>query len=115
MKVAKASTKAGDKIVGVGIRRYGGKAFRYANGIWVEQGMNLPKEYETKTVVFLSDEYDALSKDATIASWLAAGAQVTFFHDGVLYRNVMAGYAHIHVDGAPGWAAFLARFWRGID
>ena len=78
------------KVVGVGIRRLGGKSFRYAKGIWVQQNMDLPAKYETKTVVFLSDEYDALSKDATIARWLAAGTQVTFFHDGVLYRVVEA-------------------------
>ncbi|MBF0424409.1 MAG: cobyrinate a,c-diamide synthase [Magnetococcales bacterium] len=33
-------------------------------------------------------------------------------HDGMLYRNVLASYAHIHVVGAPAWAEHLARFWR---
>lgn len=25
--------------------------------------------------------------------------------DGLVYRNVLAGYTHLHCDGAPGWAA----------
>ncbi|MBF0160825.1 MAG: cobyrinate a,c-diamide synthase [Magnetococcales bacterium] len=33
-------------------------------------------------------------------------------HDGLLFRNVLASYAHIHADAAPGWARFLAGFWR---
>ncbi len=32
--------------------------------------------------------------------------------DGLLYRNIFASYAHIHTDGAPGWANFLRRFWQ---
>ncbi len=32
--------------------------------------------------------------------------------DGLLYRNIFASYAHIHTDGAPGWADFLRRFWQ---
>lgn len=31
--------------------------------------------------------------------------------DGLLYRNILACYAHIHAHGAPGWAEFLADFW----
>ncbi|MBF0462417.1 MAG: cobyrinic acid a,c-diamide synthase, partial [Magnetococcales bacterium] len=33
-------------------------------------------------------------------------------HDGLLFRHVLASYAHIHADAAPGWAEFLAGFWR---
>lgn len=32
--------------------------------------------------------------------------------DGVVHHNVLASYAHIHTLGAPGWAEFLAGFWR---
>ncbi|HAT50145.1 MAG: cobyrinate a,c-diamide synthase [Nitrospirae bacterium] len=33
-------------------------------------------------------------------------------HDGLIYRNVLASYAHFHAAGSPGWAPFLARFWK---
>ena len=33
-------------------------------------------------------------------------------HDGLLFHNVLASYAHIHADGAPGWASFLAKHWK---
>jgi cobyrinic acid a,c-diamide synthase len=33
-------------------------------------------------------------------------------HDGILYKNVFASYAHIHAAGENGWARFLADFWR---
>lgn len=32
--------------------------------------------------------------------------------DGLIYRNVLASYAHFHAAGSPGWAAFLAKFWK---
>ncbi|MBF0273025.1 MAG: cobyrinate a,c-diamide synthase [Magnetococcales bacterium] len=32
--------------------------------------------------------------------------------DGMVYRNILACYAHVHAQGAPGWAEFLADFWR---
>ncbi|MBF0427718.1 MAG: cobyrinate a,c-diamide synthase [Magnetococcales bacterium] len=33
-------------------------------------------------------------------------------YDGLLYQNILACYAHFHAQGAPGWADFLAEFWR---
>ena len=30
-------------------------------------------------------------------------------HDGLIYRNVLAGYSHIHALAAPGWAENLVR------
>lgn len=33
--------------------------------------------------------------------------------DGILFRNILASYAHVHADGAAGWAHFLAGFWKG--
>ncbi|NGZ07257.1 MAG: cobyrinate a,c-diamide synthase [Magnetococcales bacterium] len=32
-------------------------------------------------------------------------------HDGLVYRNILACYAHMHAQGTPGWADFLANFW----
>ncbi|MBF0212953.1 MAG: cobyrinate a,c-diamide synthase [Magnetococcales bacterium] len=33
-------------------------------------------------------------------------------HDGLIYRRILACYAHVHAEGSPGWAEFLADFWR---
>ncbi|MBF0296470.1 MAG: cobyrinate a,c-diamide synthase [Magnetococcales bacterium] len=33
--------------------------------------------------------------------------------DGLLYRNILACYAHFHALSAEGWAGFLADFWAG--
>ncbi|OSM05343.1 cobyrinate a,c-diamide synthase [Magnetofaba australis] len=54
-----------------------------------------------------------MGEGARYAYRVARGAGIDGVHDGVIFRNVLAGYAHIHVDGAPGWAEFLADFWRG--
>ncbi|MEO5378978.1 MAG: hydrogenobyrinic acid a,c-diamide synthase (glutamine-hydrolyzing) [Magnetococcus sp. DMHC-6] len=32
--------------------------------------------------------------------------------DGLLFRNILASYAHIHADASPDWANFLAHFWQ---
>nr|CAX84125.1 Cobyrinate a,c-diamide synthase / hydrogenobyrinic acid a,c-diamide synthase (Glutamine-hydrolysing) [uncultured bacterium] len=32
--------------------------------------------------------------------------------DGVVHGSVWASYAHLHADGAPGWAVAAAEFWR---
>lgn len=33
--------------------------------------------------------------------------------DGLVYRNVVAGYTHLHADGCPGWAEGLVSAARG--
>jgi cobyrinic acid a,c-diamide synthase len=36
-------------------------------------------------------------------------------HDGIVYRNVLASYTHLHIGGAPDWATGLvhrAQFYR---
>jgi len=33
-------------------------------------------------------------------------------HDGILYRNVLASYAHLHCEAAPGWADRLTALAR---
>ncbi|MBF0626869.1 MAG: cobyrinate a,c-diamide synthase [Magnetococcales bacterium] len=40
------------------------------------------------------------------------GHGVDGVRDGLMYRNILACYAHLHAQGAPGWADFLAGFWR---
>ncbi|WP_420904978.1 cobyrinate a,c-diamide synthase [Candidatus Magnetaquiglobus chichijimensis] len=35
--------------------------------------------------------------------------------DGLTFRNILACYAHLHAQGSPGWAAFLADFWRATS
>jgi cobyrinic acid a,c-diamide synthase len=53
----------------------------------------------------------ALSDDVRYAYRVRRGSGVDGVHDGLVYRKVLASYAHIHAVGAPGWANFLARFW----
>ncbi len=36
-------------------------------------------------------------------------------HDGILYKNVLASYTHLHNAGAPGWAERFISFVRDID
>lgn len=44
---------------------------------------------------------------------LIRGHGVDGQQDGILFRNILASYAHVHADGAAGWARFLAGFWKG--
>jgi cobyrinic acid a,c-diamide synthase len=37
------------------------------------------------------------------------GAGISKDKDGILYKNVLATYMHIHAIGTPGWAAALVR------
>jgi len=50
--------------------------------------------------------------DVRFAFRVTRGTGVDGRHDGLIYRNCLAGYAHFHAAGHPGWAEFLARFWR---
>jgi cobyrinic acid a,c-diamide synthase len=40
---------------------------------------------------------------------LARGNGMGNSRDGLVYRNVLASYTHLHVGGAPGWAEALVR------
>jgi cobyrinic acid a,c-diamide synthase len=40
---------------------------------------------------------------------LSRGNGIGENRDGIVYRNVLASYTHLHSGGAPGWAAGLAR------
>ncbi|MBF0153735.1 MAG: cobyrinate a,c-diamide synthase [Magnetococcales bacterium] len=53
-----------------------------------------------------------IGKGVRYAYRVRRGTGIDGHHDGMLYRNTLASYAHIHVAGAPAWAEFLARFWR---
>ncbi|MDH3590282.1 MAG: VIT and VWA domain-containing protein [Planctomycetota bacterium] len=79
---------SGGKYAGVGVKRVAGKSFRYVKGVWEQQAVKLPENYRTVTVKFLSDEYDELMKNPVLARWLAVGAKVRFFHEGVMYQIV---------------------------
>ncbi|MEO5333075.1 MAG: cobyrinate a,c-diamide synthase [Magnetococcus sp. YQC-5] len=52
-----------------------------------------------------------MDHDIRFAFRVRRGFGVDGIHDGILYRNILACYAHIHADGASGWAEFLAHFW----
>ncbi len=43
----------------------------------------------------------------TLAYRLARGAGLGNQQDGLIYRNVLASYTHLHADGSPGWAEGL--------
>jgi cobyrinic acid a,c-diamide synthase len=45
--------------------------------------------------------------DLPSAYHLARGNGVGSSRDGVIYRNVLASYTHLHAAGSPGWAAGL--------
>jgi hypothetical protein len=53
--------------------------------------------------------------DAPSAYQLSRGKGIGDSHDGILYRNVLASYTHLHSGGAPEWAKGLvdrARLYR---
>ncbi|MBF0623898.1 MAG: cobyrinate a,c-diamide synthase [Magnetococcales bacterium] len=53
-----------------------------------------------------------LGPGARFAYRVRRGTGLDGLHDGLLHHNILASYAHIHAAGSPGWAPFLARFWR---
>jgi cobyrinic acid a,c-diamide synthase len=44
------------------------------------------------------------SDNLPVAYHLERGHGLGQAQDGLVYRNVLAGYTHLHCDGAPGWA-----------
>ncbi|MEO5362844.1 MAG: cobyrinate a,c-diamide synthase [Magnetococcus sp. DMHC-8] len=76
-------------------------------GLWPGLGQRLScHEFHYSQVTRIGEGVD-------FAYRVIRGHGVDGRHDGLLFRNVFASYAHIHADGAPGWAAFLAGFWKG--
>ncbi|MBF0125377.1 MAG: cobyrinate a,c-diamide synthase [Magnetococcales bacterium] len=56
-----------------------------------------------------------LPDQARFAYRVERGTGIDGQHDGLIHRRVLASYAHIHHQGAPGWADFLLRFWSGDE
>ncbi len=57
-----------------------------------------------------------LDDAAVFAFEMLRGKGVDGRRDGLLYKNVLASYAHIHALGAPGWApGFIALVKRNIN
>jgi cobyrinic acid a,c-diamide synthase len=57
--------------------------------------------------------YSRVSKwtgsDGDLIFRMKRGAGISKDKDGILYKNVLATYMHIHAIGTPGWAAALVR------
>jgi cobyrinic acid a,c-diamide synthase len=52
--------------------------------------------------------------EADFAYKIIRGQGVDGSHDGLLYRNVLAAYGHLHAAGAPEWAKRFVSFVREI-
>ncbi|MFQ5612918.1 MAG: cobyrinate a,c-diamide synthase [Anaerolineae bacterium] len=51
--------------------------------------------------------------DVRLAYAISRGHGVDGERDGILYKNVLAAYTHLHALGAPGWAERLVEMARG--
>ncbi|ABK44212.1 cobyrinate a,c-diamide synthase / hydrogenobyrinic acid a,c-diamide synthase (glutamine-hydrolysing) [Magnetococcus marinus MC-1] len=71
-----------------------------------------PVDQEICCHEFHYSKVSKLGEGVRFAYQVTRGSGVDGWHDGILYHNIFASYAHIHVEGAPEWAPFLARFWR---
>ncbi|MEO5347522.1 MAG: cobyrinate a,c-diamide synthase [Magnetococcus sp. YQC-9] len=73
---------------------------------WPGSGVEIPcHEFHHSRVTRVGDGVE-------FAFGVTRGFGVDGQHDGLKYRNILACYAHVHTQGAPGWADFLAEFWR---
>jgi cobyrinic acid a,c-diamide synthase len=52
--------------------------------------------------------------DIKFAFQVLRGRGVDGAHDGMVYKNVLAAYTHIHSLGTPGWATSFVRFVKSI-
>lgn len=74
-------------------------------GDWFSQGLKLKgHEFHYSEVVNLGD--------VQFAYRVERGSGVDGEHDGILYRNVLASYTHLHSLGSPGWAEGFVDFVR---
>nr|CRH05016.1 putative Cobyrinic acid A,C-diamide synthase [Candidatus Magnetococcus massalia] len=71
-----------------------------------------PMDQETPCHEFHYSNVSKIDEEVRFAYQVTRGTGVDGWHDGMLYRNILASYAHIHVEGAPQWAEFLVDFWR---
>ncbi len=51
-----------------------------------------------------SINWPVLVSNVRFAYRVTRGNGVDGHHDGLIYKNVLAGYAHLHALGAPDWA-----------
>lgn len=74
-------------------------------GDWFSQGLKLKgHEFHYSEVVNLGE--------VQFAYRVERGSGVDGEHDGILYRNVLASYTHLHSLGSPGWAEGFVDFVR---
>jgi len=57
----------------------------------------------------LSDQNSKGRRNVLTAYRLSRGNGIGESRDGILYRNVLASYTHLHCGGAPNWAAGFVR------
>lgn len=75
-------------------------------GLWPGVGQRVPcHEFHYSRVTRIGEGVD-------FAYQVVRGHGIDGQYDGMLFRNVLASYAHIHADGTPGWAHFLAKHWE---
>ena len=75
--------------------------------LWPKPGQQIAcHEFHYSRVIKIGDNVD-------FAYRVVRGYGIDGKQDGLMFHNVLASYAHIHSDGAPGWADALVDLWRG--
>ena len=81
------SADGSGKQSGRGVKIVGDKTFRYKDGQWVDTALDGDTAERTvKRVKYLSEEYDALLDDTTLARYLSVGVSLRVLHDGTVYE-----------------------------
>ncbi|MBE0429112.1 MAG: hydrogenobyrinic acid a,c-diamide synthase (glutamine-hydrolyzing) [Thermoleophilia bacterium] len=76
-------------------------------GGWFEPGLKIRgHEFHYSEIVNL--------EDVQFAYRVTRGSGVDGEHDGIVHRNVMASYTHLHSLGSPGWAEGFVEFVKKI-
>lgn len=77
-------------------------------GGWFEPGLTIRgHEFHYSEVVGLDPGKTRFAYE------VRRGTGVDKAHDGILYRNVLASYTHLHSLGSPGWAEGFVEFVKG--
>ena len=63
---------------------------------------------------FHHSQLTGLGADTQYAWKVARGSGITGEHDGIVYKNVLASYAHLHACGAPTWAKDFTALVRDV-
>ena len=77
-----------NEMTGIGVRRIGGKTFRLQDGVWIDLDLEATKDAPRLVVRYLSEEYDKLLEDATLARYLSAGERMRLVYKGTIYEIV---------------------------